>query len=92
MKDLISIRNELDRIDAEIIDLLIKRNELIDDVTGYKLANNLPIRDPQREAELLLEKKRLAQGKLPEQLVIELFEIIIKYSCLKQEEALKRKI
>jgi chorismate mutase len=92
MTDLISIRKELDGIDAKIIDLLIKRDGLVDKVADYKLVNKLPIRDPQREAGLLLEKSKQSQGKLSEQFVRELFEVIIKHSCLKQEQILKRKI
>lgn len=92
MEDLVSIRKELDAIDAQIIELLIRRDKLIEAVADYKSVNNLPIRDHQREAELLSEKRMLAAGKLPEGLVSELFETIIKYSCLKQEQVLKRKI
>lgn len=92
MKDLVTIRRDLDGIDAAIINLLIRRDELIDEVADYKLTNNLSIRDPKREAELLLEKIKQSQGKLSEQFVRDLFEVIIKYSCLKQEQILKRKI
>lgn len=53
------MREQLDHIDTNIADLLVKRMDIIDDVARYKQENQLPVFDVRREREKL--------GKLAEQ-------------------------
>jgi monofunctional chorismate mutase len=54
--ELSEIRKNIDRIDAELIKLLVKRFELMPKVAAYKKQNNIPIDVPKRE-KAIIEKK-----------------------------------
>ena len=53
MKDLKEIRNELDRIDDQLIRLFSQRMSLARDVAAYKKEHGLPILDTGREREII---------------------------------------
>lgn len=53
MKDLSEIRNEIDNIDNELIELFKRRMDCSKAVAEYKTANNIPILNAQREEEIL---------------------------------------
>ena len=52
MMDLKAIRKQIDKIDNQLIDLLIKRYDLVLDVKAYKDKHQLPILDQTREAQI----------------------------------------
>lgn len=56
--DLLEIRDQIDGIDKEIVELFEKRMQLSAEVAEYKISNNKAVLDPQREKEKLntLEK------------------------------------
>lgn len=51
--DLTNIRKEIDSIDDEILRLLCRRMDLMDDVANYKSQNNMPIYQRSREEEVI---------------------------------------
>lgn len=51
--DLNELRNEINSIDEEILDLFLRRMDVAAQVAAYKRENNLPIYQPQREREIL---------------------------------------
>ena len=51
--DLNELRNEINRIDDEILELFLRRMDVAEQVADYKRAHNLPIYQPQREQEIL---------------------------------------
>lgn len=51
--DFKKIRNDIDSIDSELISLFEKRMELAAEIGRYKLENNLPILNKEREEEIL---------------------------------------
>ena len=51
--DLQEIRQNIDRIDQELVDLFCRRMELAAQVAAYKKENNMAIFVPQREQEIL---------------------------------------
>ena len=55
--DLDKIRQEIDEIDSQIVQLLEERMHLVEDVVAYKKATGKPILDTKRE-ELIFEKVR----------------------------------
>ena len=61
--DLNELRNEINQIDAEILNLFLRRMDVSEQVADYKRANNLPIYQPQREREIL---KKVADQAGPE--------------------------
>lgn len=63
MMDLNEIRNELDKIDSQIVDLLAKRNEFMPAVAEYKKKNNMPRVHPEREKQIIDSKRKQAEEK-----------------------------
>lgn len=61
--DISKMRESIDDIDAQLVDLFIQRMELAAQVADYKKENNLPIYVPAREREIL---KKVAQLAGPE--------------------------
>ena len=47
------MREEINQIDQELVDLFRRRMELSKSIGAYKQANQLPVQDPARERELL---------------------------------------
>mgnify|MGYP001366011875 CR=1 FL=1 len=62
MKDIKDIRNNIDDLDKQILDLFKNRMELSDEVASYKKANHLPVLDRQRERKILTK----AASQVPE--------------------------
>ena len=53
--ELKDLRNQIDKIDNELVGLFTKRMEISAQVADYKKANNMPIHVPAREREILQE-------------------------------------
>ena len=53
MEELRELRKKIDEVDKELLALLLKRLELVDQVADVKKANNLPVFVPGREDEIL---------------------------------------
>lgn len=51
--DLIELRKQIDEIDGQLIDLLLKRMELSKGVAQYKIERGIPVLNTQREQEIL---------------------------------------
>ena len=61
--DLTEIRNEINRVDDQLVNLFVERMELASQVAAYKRENNMPIFVPAREREIL---KKVAEQAGPE--------------------------
>lgn len=53
--DLKELRNEIDKIDDELVKLFVRRMEIAAQVAAYKKENNLPVFVPARESEKLAD-------------------------------------
>jgi len=85
------LRHQIDRIDADIIDLLVQIFLVVANVSKYKKAHKLPCLDAARRAEMLDTLKALAQQKwLSERFVTNLRTIIYKESLRLQKNPPKR--
>lgn len=85
--ELDELRKKIDQADEEILRLLAKRMALIPGITDYKRKNSLPLRQPEREQELITRKKELAKELgLSQKFVEKLFRIIIEESLRLEEE------
>ena len=51
--DLLECRNEIDKIDKELVELFEKRMNVAINVAKYKIENNIPIFNGVREAEVI---------------------------------------
>ena len=58
--DITELRNEIDRIDDQLVKLFVERMEVSERIGAYKKANNLPVFDPGRERAKLQEVAAMA--------------------------------
>ncbi len=84
MKDLQEIRQDIDVIDEEIVNLYQKRMKLTDEVAEYKILNNRKVLDRQRELSKLERLGAMAESEFNRKAVCELFEQIMSVSRKKQ--------
>jgi len=90
LDELEKLRNQIDKIDDEILRLLIKRFEIVKEIGNYKKKHSLSVIQKSR-AELIINKvKSEAQkcGYLSEHFE-QIYKFIIKSSCSIQNEILK---
>ncbi|MFB6114708.1 MAG: chorismate mutase [Candidatus Nanohalobium sp.] len=91
--DLDQIREDLDSLNKEIVDVIEERMEIVTKVAKYKDENDMQIKDEEREEEVKQEFERLYQERgLPEGRGRELAELLIETAIDKEEEMLGREI
>jgi chorismate mutase/prephenate dehydratase len=83
--EILELRKKIDAIDKNILIDLEERFELVNDIARLKKNKNLPIRDRQREEEVIKSKYGLTE--LPEDFVARLFRLIIDESLRQGEES-----
>ncbi|MBI6548975.1 bifunctional chorismate mutase/prephenate dehydratase [Xenorhabdus lircayensis] len=90
-RDLVNLREEISNIDADLLDLLAKRRQLAENIAQTKLLDHRPIRDKNRERELLntLIDKGKSRG-LDGFYITRLFQMIIEDSVLTQQALLQQ--
>ncbi len=75
---LIPLRDEIDRIDHQILDLLAQRNAVVERVAQVKKTSGFGIRDYAREASLLTDRgERAIQNGMSAEVVESLFRVIL---------------
>ena len=76
--ELSEIRKKIDKLDEELVRIIAKRIALIPDVANYKKENNIPRYNPERENEVIEEKRKLAKElNINPDLIEDLFKRII---------------
>jgi len=81
MKELKTLRRDIDEIDDKIISLLIKRGEIAHKIGEIKKSKDVEFYAPAREKEILLKIKKLSAGsKLPKEALEEIFREILNAS------------
>ncbi|MGD9677468.1 MAG: chorismate mutase [Vulcanibacillus sp.] len=80
MKDLESIREEIDKIDEEIVGLFEKRMEMVQQIANHKEKFNQPILHKDREQEVLKKCKSKLSNKDFENELEELYECVMRIS------------
>lgn len=63
MMDLEKLRIEIDEIDRQIVKLFESRMEIVSKVSEYKLENNLPVLNSEREKEVVDKNTRYLKNK-----------------------------
>ncbi len=71
------LREDIDKVDAELLRLLNQRAELVLKVGELKKANNLAVVHADREKILLARLGAENSGPLPKEMVVQLFQQII---------------
>lgn len=62
--DIRALREELDQIDLELVQLFAKRMDTVARISKYKIQNNLPVLDSEREREVLNRVAEISGEKL----------------------------
>ncbi len=77
MKELNTIRSEIDAIDSELIELFMKRMDCSREVAEYKIANDIPVLNRAREDEILgsVEARGGEYGKYARELYKKIMEL-----------------
>lgn len=78
--DLLDLRNQLDVIDAEIVDLYERRMSICKQVAEYKISTGKKVFDKQREMEKLATVKAMTHNEFNAHGIQELFEQIMSMS------------
>lgn len=82
MRDLLQCRNDIDRIDTQILQLLRERMDVATDIARYKLAHNQSITDPVREhAKLVTLRAKAHDMGLPPSYLSDLYKLIMRHTC-----------
>ena len=75
-----TIRQEIDHVDQELVALLEKRMQLVNQVVAYKKATGKPILDTSREDAVLQKAASSVEDKAFEQTIVNTFADIMKNS------------
>ena len=86
------IRDEIDRIDNEILSLLSRRQTQVEEVVSLKKAHNMPVHHPAREEDLIyrLRSQAVRSGMDPDFLE-DLYRVILRQSRIKQTRKMEQK-
>lgn len=86
-----ALRDEINSIDQELLQLFAKRRQIAIKVGEYKLSHQRPVRDSEREKQLLDQLvKKANQLDLDYQYITRLFQLIIEDSVLIQQNLLQK--
>lgn len=83
-------RRQIDALDAEMLRLLSQRAEIVREIARLKREQNAPVRDSERERELIGGLCRSNTGPLDDQAIGAIFRIIIDESRRTQTSLLDR--
>ena len=87
--DLASIRQEIDQIDDQIVNLLEERMHLVEGVVAYKKASGKPILDTKREEVIFEKVKNRVEDKRYQETIVATFSDILKRSRDYQDQNIK---
>jgi len=89
--DLTETRKKLNKLDKELIRILSKRMSLAEDVAKFKKVHDMPIRQPEREEEIIQSKRKLAEKlKLNPDFIEKILQIIMDEGSRLQEEIINK--
>ena len=88
MKDLITLREEIDQIDKQIVELYEKRMVISAGVAEYKISTGKKVFDKEREIQKLETLSKQASSEFTKNGIKELFEQIMAMSRKKQYQLL----
>jgi len=91
MKTLEELRKDIDKINAQLVELLAQRMRIAEQIAKYKKAQGLPVYAPEREKQVIENVKALArENGLDEKSAEEIFRKIIE--CTRNMEKKKTRI
>ncbi|WDP92272.1 MAG: bifunctional chorismate mutase/prephenate dehydrogenase [Desulfobacter sp.] len=86
------LRDEIDRIDSEILSLLARRQEQVEEVVALKKAHKMPVYHPAREEDLLSRlRSQAVKADMDPDFMEDLYRVILRQSRLKQTRKMELK-
>lgn len=83
---ILEIRNKIDQIDRDIIDLLISRQELSKEIGLLKKELQIPVEDTSREQEIIDRLTHSAAGNLTEGQLVRIYKAVFTSSKQVQDK------
>lgn len=80
MEDLNSLREEIDKIDKNLLQLFNKRMEIVSKVAEYKIENHMEILDEQREEQIINRHLSNIQDKSQQENIKEFLQSLMSIS------------
>ena len=88
--ELLQFRNEIDILDHKIIVQLNNRKKIVETIANFKSKNKLTIFQIERWFEIIKTRSLIAKElELDEKMIQDIFELIHKYSIIKQTEIMR---
>jgi chorismate mutase/prephenate dehydrogenase len=86
--ELNALREQIDEVDQQIVELLSRRLALVEQVGEIKSQHGLPIYDPNREAAMLASRRKEAEKKgVPPQLIEDILRRTMRESYASEKDA-----
>lgn len=85
-----NLRNEIDKLDSEIVQLLEKRFDVVKEIAKFKIKNNIPIYDPERETQVLEKSLNNLENKEYFDEIEKIFKQIMASSKTYQNQIIKK--
>ncbi len=89
--ELATLRSAIDDLDAQLLEVLARRVQVVLAVGEYKRARRLAVYDPERERQMMQRLGQLAQPPLDASTVRRVFERIIDESRRLEQLAMNRR-
>lgn len=89
VKDIKYLRGQIDIIDRQLVSLFQQRMEVAKDVAAYKIANGVPVLDPERERQVLEAKAAMVADPQLKTDVAKLYETIMSMSRACQRRVMR---
>ena len=85
-----NLRNEIDKLDLEIVQLLEKRFDVVKEIAKFKIKNNIPVYDPERETQVLEKSLNNLENKEYFDKIEKIFKQIMASSKTYQNQIIKK--
>lgn len=92
MEDLGYLRNQINEIDEQLVDLFLRRMEIVHSVAEYKKQNSLNVKDRSREEEILNKYLQRADDEARKQQIKEFIENLMYISRKAQREIMQNEV
>lgn len=81
------LRREIDKMDAELLDILSKRMKIVDEIGQYKMENSITILQIRRWSDIIFDRLNLGSRiGLSREFLLQLLQLIHEESIRRQEE------
>lgn len=91
MNELENLREKIDTIDKEMIALFEKRMDIVADIAAYKIKNNLPVLNQNREDIVISKVKSIVKNKDYTDSAIDFIKDIMEISKKFQQKLISEK-